>query len=141
MEPDESSRSTHSQARAFGLCGSLFVDPIGDIAVLGPPDYQAPPDKADAYDKLVDNMGALPIGNIPQRGAVWMLNLDGRWMQAAVTLTATGLMLTDSKTAGGMSGSPIITADGAAFGILTCSRSGQQPRLVSHLPEWMLSPA
>jgi hypothetical protein len=32
----------------------LFADPLADIAVLGPPDDQELPDKADAYTKLMD---------------------------------------------------------------------------------------
>jgi hypothetical protein len=58
--------------------------------MLGQPDNQVLPDEADAYDELVDNMGALRIGDIPKRGAVWLLNLDGQWKSTAATLTGWG---------------------------------------------------
>src|SRR4029078_9938177 len=46
----------------------LFADPIGDIAVLGPPDNQAIGDQADAYKALVDAAVTLPIAAAPKRG-------------------------------------------------------------------------
>jgi hypothetical protein len=44
----------------------LFADPIADIAVLGTPDDQALPDEAEAYEKLVEGMTPLMIGNAPK---------------------------------------------------------------------------
>ena len=40
-----------TQSASVPAC-CLFVDPIADIAVLGQPDNQNLPDKADAYDRL-----------------------------------------------------------------------------------------
>lgn len=114
----------------------LFADPVGDVAMLGPPDNQIWPKEAAAYDTLVDDMGTLRIGDVPKRGAVWLLNLDGRWKSAAATLTDTGLELPSGSTAGGMSGSPIVTSDGAAFGLVACS--GLNPRLTERLLRWMV---
>jgi len=41
----------------------LFVDPVADIALLGPPDDDAAPDELDAYEELVD-AGEVP-GDLP----------------------------------------------------------------------------
>jgi hypothetical protein len=42
----------------------LFADPIGDIAVLGTPDYQVLPDEAEAYQALVDAAIPVPISKL-----------------------------------------------------------------------------
>jgi hypothetical protein len=115
-----------------------FADPVGDVAMLGPPDNQVWPKEAAAYDELVNNMGTLRIGDIPKRGAVWLLNLDGQWKPAAATLTDAGLELPSGSTVGGMSGSPIVTTDGATFGLVACGGSGPNPRLTERLLRWMV---
>jgi hypothetical protein len=46
----------------------LFVDPIADIAVLGPPDNQALSEEADAYDRLVKNMEPMVVADAPAQG-------------------------------------------------------------------------
>ena len=114
----------------------LFADPVGDIAVLEQPDIQMWPDEAEAYDELVGSMGTLRIGDIPKRGAVWLLNLDRQWKSAAATLTGCGLELPRDSTVGGMSGSPIVTSDGAAFGLVACTATN--PRLTERLLRWMV---
>jgi hypothetical protein len=46
----------------------LFVDPVGDIAVLGPPDGQALYEQWEAYVRLTEGSGSLPIGGAPKDG-------------------------------------------------------------------------
>jgi len=45
----------------------LFADPIGDIAVLGPPDGQELPDLWEAYDRLVESADTLMIADAPKQ--------------------------------------------------------------------------
>jgi len=42
----------------------LFVDPVADLAVLGPVDGQELYDKALAYEKLVEALDPLPLGSL-----------------------------------------------------------------------------
>jgi hypothetical protein len=93
----------------------LFVDPIADIAVLGPPDNQELADKAHSYQQFVVRATPIPIADAPkERGqippAVWhsdgrtrradakkikrkmagkgsglVLSLDGHWVECWVT--------------------------------------------------------
>lgn len=68
-----------------------------------------------------------------------MLSLDGRWIDFQVRRFSTGrgLDLTGGQFAGGMSGSPIITLDGAALGVVCNSveaRPFLQPCILDCLP-------
>ena len=62
----------------------FFVDPIGDIAVLGSPDSPALCDQAEAYRELVeaDSVTPLPIAAPGKEG--WLLSLDGDWFRCAI---------------------------------------------------------
>jgi hypothetical protein len=125
----------------------LFADPIADLAVLGPPN-EAWPDEATAYDALTK--AATPIKIADTTGAGFMLSLDGRWFGCTVehvpNLFGAALFLTDLAEAiqGGMSGSPIISAAGAAIGVIgtASDRTDAQvgARLAHHLPGWLLAP-
>jgi hypothetical protein len=55
----------------------LFVDPIGDIAVLGPPDDQELPDESKAYDGLVKAESVTPLTVVPPDSEGWLLSLNG----------------------------------------------------------------
>jgi hypothetical protein len=126
----------------------LFVDPVADIAVLGTPDGQAFPDQEYevAYDELVDPITPLKIGKPAEEG--WLLGLDGVWFRCAVRGPAgpyEALVLTDmaGEFIGGMSGSPIVSTEGAAIGV-ACLGSifelhGPNPSLVGNLPGWLLT--
>jgi hypothetical protein len=128
------------QPAAWAEC--LFVDPIGDIAVLGPPDDQELSDECEAYETLVDAAAVLPIADAPQDGPAWLLSLDGRWFRCNVRHN--GGMLRISAAEGiacGMSGSPIVAADGSAIGVVCCgsvTEGGPNPRLTHNLPAWLL---
>lgn len=136
----------------------LFVDPVADIAVLGQPDCQELSEQAAAYGELVEAAAPITIADMPQGGHAWLLSLDGRWSRCAVCDSsqfhaggASPLWLQDAAEPikGGMSGSPVVSPEGAAIGIMCCSSGtgpdveehtdgGMNPRLVDHLPGWLL---
>ena len=126
----------------------LFADPIGDIAVLGPPDSQALSAQSEAYEALMESTRPLVIADAPKKGAGWMLSLDGQWFKC-------DLMHQDSRVwiigaakniEGGMSGSPIVNDDCSAIGVVCAGwgtdgerwPSGPNARLVHNLPGWLL---
>jgi hypothetical protein len=127
-----------------------FVDPIADIAVLGVPDYQVYFDESHAYDELTESSGALSIGRLPYDGRrwphlqkereVWLLKLNGRWMKTSARPTPQNLVFSDSKceVVDGMSGSPIVTAHGAAVGVVSTGTGWWTSLLTANLPGWLL---
>ena len=126
----------------------VFVDPIADIAVLGCPDGQALWEEAEGWSNLVDSAETLRVGDLaPEQQPVWLSYLDGSWHKAVASHRGKGIWLVDAarKIEGGMSGSPILVADGAAVGVLSTATStedhtggGPQARLRAHLPGWWL---
>jgi hypothetical protein len=89
----------------------LFVDPIGDIAVLGAPDYEELPEQRAAYEALVIAIRPLPIADAPMETSARLLSLDGEWFGCKVQNIQGGpLWITDATKGivGGMSGSPIL---------------------------------
>ena len=142
----------------------VFYDPVIDLAVLCEPDGQALWDENEAYEALVDAADPLTIAEIPlereriagfgndvilgpPRGScrAWLMSIDCRWFSCECLLTeaSIGLRNGDEHIVGGMSGSPIVTDDGAAIGIV-CSGDATdlfnlpQPHLVARLPGWFL---
>jgi hypothetical protein len=138
----------------------LFVDPVADIAVLGSPDTQALFEEATAYDELVSVAKPLPIADAPKqcreyvkllhdgkfggeffrdrpgRGVARVLSLDGKWLDCAIERWGQGLSVENDKkvVVGGMSGSPILSRDGRAIGLV--STGGLNPVLRDCLPAW-----
>jgi hypothetical protein len=117
----------------------LFADPMADIAVLGQPDNQAWGDEADAYDQLMESITTLVVADAPAQGierrrvgeihiqiptpgegAARVLSLKGRWLEGQVARRSGWLAFEPKKyVVGGMSGSPIIDAKGAAIGVVS----------------------
>jgi Trypsin-like peptidase domain len=130
----------------------LFVDPIADIAVLGPPDNQELSSEADAYDQLVTGMAMLQVADAPAQGTevqtsgnqrienptpgqgtARVLSLDGRWLEGHVSRRGGWLAFEPgSAFTGEMSGSPIVDETGAAIGVVSTSQSS--PVIVDSLP-------
>ena len=128
----------------------MFADPIADIAVLGSPDDQDLSDEADRYDALVDPLKPLRIAAAPEKGIGWLLSLEGEWFPCTVGYVkhVDGWLLVSKTTqpiAGGMSGSPILSDDGKAIGVVSLGGSHDQyghpnPRLTRDLPNRFLRP-
>jgi hypothetical protein len=119
----------------------LFADPVGDIAVLGPPDDQELSDQAAAYHAMLDEATPFKVRAADAEESAWMLSLGGRWFLCKVERQPNGpLWVTSGKTVGGMSGSPICAEDGTAIGVLCAggdSFEGPNPALPRNLPVWL----
>jgi hypothetical protein len=124
----------------------LFVDPISDIAILGPPDDQELFSEFEKYENLIKYAVPMVIADARPKSTAWMLNLKGEWFRCAVRQNSGPLWVFNEveEIVGGMSGSPIVDNRGAAIGIvcLSCSTEngmqGPNPRLTHHLPAWLL---
>ncbi len=127
----------------------LFVDPVSDIAVLGPPDNQELWEECEAYCALLETAEPLTIADAKSDESGWLIWLDGTWFQCNVKSGFGALWLFNASQGivGGMSGSPVLSHDGAAVGVV-CSSAGRpeeghseggpNPRLTHHLPGWLL---
>ena len=119
----------------------LFADPIADIAVLGMPDDQALPDEANSYKRLLGSRQPLLITDAPAREQsckARLFSLDGEWFECSVHRGNAWLSVEPAdKVIPGMSGSPIVSLDGRAFGLL--SSPDQSPILMDDLPRRLLS--
>ncbi|MET3841004.1 hypothetical protein [Bradyrhizobium sp. OAE829] len=117
----------------------LFVDPIADIAVLGPPSHDDLYDQRDAYNALLDGVDPIAISEVRRRKseAAWMLSLDMQWRRCTVRNLGGPLWVSDGAIESGMSGSPIVLGDGSAIGAVSIG-NGQNPCLGHNLPGWIL---
>jgi hypothetical protein len=108
----------------------------------------------------VESADPFPITDAPEEGQAWMYSLSGEWFKCTVKYLKhfDGPLLvsdTEQPIKGGMSGSPIISDDRAAIGIVSLgSNPGgaipgmadrcegkfglPNPRLVRDLPGWLL---
>lgn len=138
----------------------LFVDPISDLAVLGVPDPQERAEQAEGYEELTSAAPALPIcagmftpstGPVSEPIPAYMLSLAGKWFACRVGAIGNALWIegADEQIRNGMSGSPIVTVEGA-IGVVCVSwgdadrgveggfEGGPNPYLVEALPVWLL---
>ena len=99
-------------------CSSIRA-PI--IAVLAQPDNQELGERADAYNRLIKDMAVLPVAAAPAQGrtgAGYVLTLDGEWKQGRLDRFGHTLGFAPERyIVPGMSGSPIVSAAGAAIGV------------------------
>ncbi len=136
-------------------CECLFINPIADVAVLGVPDTQTFSDEADPYRALLEYATPFRITEAPENGRGFLLSLEGEWVRCQVEWKERiDGPLWVSKLAqsieGGMSGSPIVSENGNALGIVAASvmekgKDGatdefgaSNPRLTRDLPLWLL---
>jgi hypothetical protein len=147
----------------------VFADPASDLAVLGSPDDQRLLEAANEYEALVEEaVAALPMGGLAHVRATRalsdgstflgpleaesearLLSLDSCWFPCKVKSYGRGLWIEGAAEGirGGMSGSPIVTPEGAAIGVVCVSsggddptehrESGPNPELFAHLPAWI----
>lgn len=130
----------------------VYVDPVADLAVLAAPDAQHFASEAKNYEILIAQCTPLRVAALPlerkgkaamPEAAEWqgpgrLFSLEGQWFECRLYATRRALWIGDKAQAfaGGMSGSPIADADGAAVGAL-CTTAAN-PILVQHLPRWLL---
>jgi Trypsin-like peptidase domain len=135
------------------ICAELCVlNLIDDVAVFTEPDCQALWDENDQYGAFTEQ--AMMIGQSPQVRPPYectvetetparLLSLDGQWLDC--TVQNNGRFLTvrqgNQLIKPGMSGSPIVNADGAAIGLVSTSGDGGDsnvhPSLADCLPAWL----
>jgi hypothetical protein len=107
----------------------LYVEPIADLAVLGAPDSQEFCAQAEAYEQLVESVPAFSVAEAPAQGIerltpgegpAWVLSLDGHWREGRVAHRGGVLAFAPKELiVSGMSGSPIVNANGAAIGVVS----------------------
>jgi hypothetical protein len=138
----------------------VFVDPIADIAVLGAPDDQALSDEHTLYQALLSALPPFDIAVPPLRSRLRMpaldaseppafpllgevffpahlMSLDGQWIDCNVRRLSGPLGIEPKELVkSGMSGSPLISATGAALGVI--STSNWASVLADGLPGWLL---
>jgi hypothetical protein len=138
----------------------VFVDPVADLAVLGAPDNQAMSDECDRYEGFLSALPPFDIAAPPPRRRLRMpaldkdeppawrrlgdvvfpgrvLSLDRQWVDCKIRSLGGALLIEPEELAqGGMSGSPVISATGAALGVV--STSNQAAVLANSLPGWLL---
>jgi hypothetical protein len=139
-------RSSRLGEKPSAWAECLFVDPIGDIAVIGPPDEQVFFGKMEAYRSLMEDAVSISISKREMNGPAWLLSLEGGWFQCSVEDVGGSLYILDASEPirGGMSGSPIIADDGLAIGVVctssgdTSGMHGPNPSLTYHLPAGLL---
>lgn len=131
----------------------LFADPIGDIAILGPPHGQELYDQSRAYEELVQGATPMAIAEASSDGPGWLLSIECEWFRCGVRRHQNGPLWVYDATVnivGGMSGSPIIDDAGSAIGVMcTSARKGEaevsiergpNPSLTYNLPAWFFAP-
>ena len=140
--------SLGSQPTVWAEC--LFVDPVADIAVLGKPDDQELGERAEEYVSLVEEAKPVKMRSCRERKeSGWLFALDAQhWFRCKVSGTRkTWLWEAEEPIRGGMSGSPILAADGKVIAVCctsngsedteTHTEGGPNPGLVN-LPGWLV---
>lgn len=134
--------SLDRKRRVWAEC--LFVDPVSDLAVLGEPDGQLLFEESEAYLELASHSEFMTIGALRKgETTAWMLSRDLEWFPCTVRSNSKRLSVIEAegKIEGGMSGSPILSSDGKAIGVVCNGSPGQwnsQPILFKCLPSWIL---
>lgn len=135
----------------------MFVDTVFDIAILCSPDGQALYQEADAYEELIAGIKKpLLIADAPQQerhhvrlmaadirtpgqGLARVLSLEGLWIECSVTRRSALLWIDPPDlVVNGMSGSPVVSAEGRAIGVI--STSNLCPVLADCLPRRITRP-
>ena len=126
----------------------MFIDSISDIAVLGAPDDQELGEECDAYEAFMESLVGFSAADVmrtdlkdfrggqPDGAIGYVLSLGGEWQQCRMWHIGGPLWLAGASIDGGMSGSPILSANGEAVGVI--ASNGGQPRLAHNLPGWVL---
>lgn len=131
-----------------------FVDPVSDLAVLGPPDNE---ELTGVCNDFLGAFAALPLGTLAPKFDAglkgWLLGLNGKPFRCRVRYhNDRGLFIDNAADPirGGMSGSPILAGNGAVIGIVSIAtmkakdgvedgnEGGPNARPDANLPAWLL---
>jgi hypothetical protein len=114
-----------------GLCADNLID---DVAVFSEPDGQVLWDECQSYEKFTAAAalvtGKPPVAVEPYNWrtttgtAAWVLSLDRKWQPCLVQNGGRFLWIKEASIEGGMFGSPIIDANGAAIGLISTGNGG-----------------
>jgi hypothetical protein len=121
------------------LATCCFVDPVTDLAVLCQPDDQAwSAREIEGWEALVDAADVLDVADA-SNGPVTIAGLDGTPQRFEASTVRHVIWLDGPRIAGGMSGSPIVSAEGKAIGVCVtggddAGTHGPQPHLRQCLP-------
>jgi S1-C subfamily serine protease len=138
--------------------GVLACDPVSDIAVLGELDNQNFYDDVEAFEEWRERVKPVPLSTRLLRGQqscpVFILTHRRKWIAARAERTGMrrqppdgSVGLTAKRIESGTSGSPIVTAEGRLYGIVSNTGAAAADGLqcgsipVAHLalPEWVLA--
>jgi hypothetical protein len=132
-----------SELRVSARC--LFIDPIGDLAVLGPVEGEEMVAEVRAYETLVQSLAALQVGHVRGEEAALFAARDRCWFQCTASCSGRGPLFVRADAAAlsaSMPGALIITEDGLAVGIVASAEDqgggARQPALADHLPGWLV---
>ena len=123
--------------------------------MVGVPDTETFSDEADGYRALLEYATPFRITEAPENGRGFLPSLEGEWFECRFEwMKKVDSPLWISKLAqsieGGMSGSPIVSENGDAIGIVaafamekgkdaaTDKFGASNPRLTRDLPLWLL---
>jgi hypothetical protein len=146
-------------ARPSVTAACVFVDPVADLAVLGPPDNQELFDECEVYEAFTAFLPPFDIAPPPPRSRVRvgsipaevppnfvpqhvsfparLLSLEGAWIDCQATNYGGPLVIRpEDIVVPGMSGSPLISATGAALGVINMNNVASC--LTDGLPGWLL---
>ena len=119
----------------------LFVDPVGDIAVLTGPDNQELYEEAEQYEDLTENYSqSVPVSPPPEnKSQGWVLSLENTLLSCKIETVSRTISVSEVEggIVAGMSGSPILDQAGRAVGIVSTNRD-MNPCLAEMLPAWIL---
>ena len=130
------------------------IEPVADIAILGPPDAQTFPEEWDVFMEVFDAVSPVPLATAPLE--VWrefpafILSHDKGWIEGKAKACREGahrLMLKAAeKIERGTSGSPVVDESGRLLGVISCSdnpvgpqeATGLMPFAHRALPRWVV---
>jgi len=103
----------------------LAVEPVSDIAVLGPPDTQRLPREYDLFQESCNNIKPVPVymrNDLPETFRVHIYTHKAKWItgQAKYQKPWNSIYIeTDEQVENGDSGGPIINDSGEIVGIVS----------------------
>jgi S1-C subfamily serine protease len=121
---------------------SVFADPVSDVAILAAPDSQAQSTEWDLYQQFVADPPPFAVVEPPvaefsdEPFPAYVLSLAGEWTECRVSRPGWLMIEPEHAIVGGMSGSPVVSATGAAVGVVSTSNFGSV--LADVLPGWLL---